>query len=159
MAETDVRVIRLKSGKIAVVTHYHPLLVQEIKEHLIGKWISLGLPNGEKVDAWEIDPMHEGRVRALVEALWPPKETLVERVYRFTTTQPAHTSPTIDGWYLISIGREWFSFKSDQVLEVLKKDVETGGVRRNPYWEGTITVTCVAAHRRRQSGTRAPLKT
>lgn len=146
---TTWKLYSTNDGKIAVVTPYNAHLVAECKRRM-AKWIDLTISkkDGTKavIKAWKLDASHRAAIEALCADLFPPRESLIERVVRWEKTGASANGPTMDGYDLVGFGRDRYWIKrfdggeSIEIVEIVEDNLESGGSRNNPRLFGSVTL-------------------
>lgn len=140
------QIVTLKDNRIAIVTPWHQAIIDECKRRM-GEYKDLTLPAGV-AKAWVMDASHRQAMKALIAELFPPREQLVERIYRFRTpdTRESTREPTIDGYKVVSFGRAVHSIARPpagaplEILEILEDTLSTGGTNTTPLLRGRLAV-------------------
>lgn len=138
-------VVDLQNNKIAVVTPYNAMVIAEAKRRM-GQWKNVAFKNGTK-QAWVMDASHKAAMEALVTELFPPMDTLVERVITWTSDgQSSAYAPTLDGYDVAGFSRDrnWIRQPDAgvplQIVEIVSDSLLSYGSRNNPRLGGSVTL-------------------
>lgn len=141
------KILSLTNGKIAVFTPYHKKLIDEAKARM-GKWQNVNVKQADgsvkASSAWVLDASHKPTMETLISELFPPRETLVERVIEVEGN--SSSSPTVDGYDLVGFSRDRYWFKSFdggepvEIIHVMSDGLDTSGSRNNPRLTGKATI-------------------
>lgn len=143
MATQQPHILNLQGGGIAVVSPWNAALVEECKRRM-GAFKTITTPSGA-VQGWKLDAIHRPDMERLLAELFPPRESLVERIITFQSSGSSY-SPTVDGYDLIGFSRDrsWVKrFDGGeplQILHVMESNLETGGSRNNPRLYGRCVI-------------------
>lgn len=139
------RIVDLTNGKIAIITPYNATIIAEAKRRM-GKWGSVALKSGA-TPAWILDGSHKDAIQALLVELFPPMDTLIERVVTWKSDgQSSAYAPTMDGYDVAGFSRDrnWIKrFDGGeplQILEIIEDTLESYGSRNNPRLGGSVTL-------------------
>lgn len=135
----------LQNGKIAVETPYSSAVIAESKRRM-GEWKGVTTKSGV-VKMWVMDAAHREAMQALITELFPPIDTLIERVVTWTSDgQSSAYAPTMDGYDVAGFTRDrnWIRRPDAGVplviVEVLHDDLGSYGSRNNPRLGGSVTL-------------------
>lgn len=133
----------LTNGKIAIVTPWNAAVIEAAKAKM-GRWMRV---NAERpYDAWVLDASHRPAMESLIADLFPPRESLIERVIAFQCAGYSNNAPTVDGYALVEFSRDrrwWKRFEAGEpieIVEILEDSLDTGGSRNNPRLLGRCVV-------------------
>jgi hypothetical protein len=143
MTAQTTQIRGLKSGNIAVLAPWHAQLIAACRERQ-GEWMELTI-DGQKTKGWRLDRAHEAYMTSLLAELFPPQEQLVYRVYR-VAHQGSSTAPQVDGYDLVTFGRDAYGWKKFnrgepfKIIHVMEDNLQTGGSARYPRLSGSCLV-------------------
>lgn len=139
------RIVDLTGGKIAVITPYNTTVIAEAKRRM-GKWGSVNMKSGV-TPAWVLDGLHKDAMQTLLVELFPPMDTLIERVVTWKSDgQSSAYAPTMDGYDVAGFSRDrnWIKHFEQgeplQILEIVEDTLESFGSRNNPRLGGSVTL-------------------
>lgn len=139
------RIIDLQGNKIAVETPYNETIRAAAKRRM-GTWGSVALKAGV-TPAWIMDASHKEAMAELIADLFPPMDTLIERVVTWTCDgQSSAYAPTMDGYAVAGFSRDrnWIRQPDAgvplQIIEIIADSLLSYGSRNNPRLGGSVTL-------------------
>ncbi len=139
------RIVNLQNGKIAVETPYNATIIAEAKRRM-GKWQNVTFSAGVR-QCWVMDAVHKDAMIELIADLFPPMDTLVERIVTWTSDgQSSASAPTMDGYDVAGFSRDrnWIRQPDAgvplQIIEIVADSLVSYGSRNNPRLGGSVTL-------------------